>query len=364
MSAKVADLPTPALLLDLDVLERNVARMAERARSLGVALRPHVKTHKCVEIARLQRDAGARGLTVATLEEARAFTDAGFDDLTWAFPLPLSRLGEATELASRTRLGLLVDSLEAVRALDATGAELRVWIEVDSGQHRSGASPGGELVVAIAHAIHASPSLRLEGLLTHAGQSYACRGGVGLAEVAEHERATIVRVADRLRDAGVGVERTSVGSTPGMSAAGDLSGVTEARPGNYVLHDYTQTIIGSCSVRDCAATVLATVVSAAPDEGRAVVDAGALALSKDGSPSGVPPTMGRIFGDYARGELDETRHVRALSQEHGWVEGAFTVGERVRILPNHSCLASACFDRYHVVRGDVVVAEWPIHRAR
>jgi D-serine deaminase-like pyridoxal phosphate-dependent protein len=149
-----------------------------------------------------------------------------------------------------------------------------------------------------------------------------------------------------------------------MSAVRDLAGVTEARPGNYVFHDYQQTVIGSCAVSDCAVTVLSTVVSAQPDAGRAVVDAGALALSKDGAPSGAPPTMGRIFRDYANTVLDPVRHVRTVSQEHGWVDGSFAVGERVRILPNHSCLAAACFDRYHVVRGDVVVDEWRIHRER
>jgi D-serine deaminase-like pyridoxal phosphate-dependent protein len=357
------EIPTPALVLDLDVLEHNVERMAARAEELDVALRPHVKTHKCAEIARMQRDHGARGLTVSTLEEARFFAERGFDDLTWAFPVIPSRVPEVIELASRVRLGVTVDSMEAVELLDATRTPLRVWLEVDSGQHRSGVDPASERAVAIGRAIHDSPTLRFEGVLTHAGHSYACRRGQGLAEVAESERENAVLLADRLRDAGVSVEHVSVGSTPTMSAVRDLTGVTEMRPGNYVFHDYTQTIIGSCTLEDCAVTVLASVVSRAPGEGRSVIDAGALALSKDVSPSGAPATMGRIFtADGAR--LREDAHVRSLSQEHGLVEGELDTHARVRVLPNHSCLAAACFDRYHVVRGDRLVDLWPIHRAR
>lgn len=359
----LAELPTPALVVDLDVLEQNVRRMAARATELGVALRPHVKTHKCAEIALLQREHGARGLTVSTLEEARFFADHGFDDLLWAFPLIPSRVPEVLALAARVRFGVTVDSMEAVRLLDATAASLDVWVELDSGHHRSGVDPASARAVEIAREAHGSKTLRLAGVLTHAGQSYGCRGGVGLAEVAEMERASAVLLADRVRDAGVPVAQVSVGSTPTTSAARDLSGVTEIRPGNYVFHDYTQTVIGSCDLADCAVTVLASVVSSTPDAGRAVVDAGALALSKDGAPSGVPPTMGRILSDDGRA-LREDVHLHALSQEHGMVAGVLAEHARVRILPNHSCLAAACFDRYHVVRGDRVVDVWPIHRAR
>ncbi len=357
-------LPTPAAVIDLDVLEANVARQRQRAETLGVALRPHVKTHKCIEIARMQRDAGARGITVSTLAEARVFADAGFDDIIWAFPLVPSRLSEVRELAARVRLGLLVDSIEAVDVLAATREALHVWLEVDSGDHRSGVDPEGGLGIEIARRLHDSKRLRFEGLLTHAGHSYACRFGRGLAEIAEQERAVTVGLADRLRDGGVSVEHVSVGSTPTISAARDLSGVSEIRPGNYVFHDYTQTVIGSAGVSDCAMTVVSTVVSHRPGDARSVCDAGGLALSKESGPSGVPETMGRVYADYDDKRLDEEVMLTSLSQEHGVLRGALPVGKRLRILPNHSCMAAACFDRYHVVRGEEVVAEWPIHRAR
>jgi len=364
----VRELPTPALLLDLDVLEENIARQASRARRFGVSLRPHIKTHKCIEVARLQRSAGARGITVSTLAEARVFADHGFDDILWAFPLIPSRVGEVRELAERIRLTVVVDSPAAIDALEAAGAEVAVWIKVDCGYHRAGVDPAGDEGLRLGERLAASRSLRLEGVLTHAGHAYECRGGGGLQEIAEEERAAVAGFARRLRDEGMAVDHVSVGSTPTMSAVTDLTGVTEMRPGNYTFHDYTQTVIGSAGVADCALTVLSTVVSSRPvtgtSEGWSVVDAGGLSLSKDSGPTGCAPTMGRIYADYDAARLDEHRMLTSLSQEHGVTTGAMAVGERVRILPNHSCMAAACFDRYHVVRGGGVVDLWPIHRQR
>ena len=150
-----------------------------------------------------------------------------------------------------------------------------------------------------------------------------------------------------------------------MTAARRLDGVNEARPGNYAFYDYTQSVLGSCIVGDCAVTVLASVVSSQPGAPHCVIDAGALALSKDTGPEHGPhPTMGELFADYPRGALHAGRWVTSLSQEHGILNARLPVGERVRILPNHSCLTVACFDEYHVVRGDEVVDRWKIWRGR
>ncbi len=359
------DIPTPALLLDLDVLESNLEAMAERCRSLDVRLRPHVKTHKCPEIGRLQLEAGAAGITVATLEEARAFAAAGFDDLTWAFPVVPGRLEEARAVEEEhgARLRLLVDHRDAVDRLEALGHPFHVWLEVDCGYGRTGVDPGGEELLALAGALEASPTLAFDGLLTHSGQAYAARGADALAAAAEQERSVMVGAAERLRAEGVPVRAVSVGSTPAMSHARDLAGVDEARPGNYALYDRTQAHFGACGVDDVAVAVLATVVSSRPAAGRSVVDAGALALSKDAGPDDAPPAMGRVFADYGRRELGGAR-LASLSQEHGIVDAALPWGERVRILPNHACLTVACHDRFHVLRGDRVLGSWPIHRER
>lgn len=362
--ARLEELPTPALLLDLDVLEANLARMAARCRELGVRLRPHIKTHKCIEVARLQRAAGADGITVSTLHEARVFGRAGFEDRTWAFPLPASRVREAAELADGSRLALTVDSPEAVEALEGTGRACRVWLEVDCGYGRSGVDPTSERARRTAEAIDRSSSLELAGLLTHAGHAYQGRTAEAIADVAEEERAVTVGLAERLREAGIEVRQVSVGSTPGMAHVRRLDGVTEVRPGNYAFYDYTQVLLGSCRVGDCALTVLATVVSSGPAAAHSVVDAGALALSKDTGPAWSPPAFGRLLADPVAGVLRDDVQVTSVSQEHGILDGPLSLGDRVRILPNHSCLTAACFDACHAVRGQEVVARWRIERGR
>lgn len=368
---RVEELPTPALLLDREVLEANLARMQAKADALGAALRPHAKTHKSAEVARRQRAHGAKGLTVATLSEARYFAGAGFDDLTWAFPVVLSRLGEAAELAERVTLRLLVDTPEAVEALEATGRPFHVFLEVDSGQHRSGVDPGSARAAELARRLAEHPRLVFDGLLTHSGHAYRATTPAEAAAVAEEERRAMAELAARLRGEGIEVPVVSVGSTPAMSQVRDLSGVDEARPGNYVFYDGTQAAIGSCSPADAAVTVLASVVSSQPESGRAVIDAGALALSKDPGPThlpgGSPWGMGGVFEDlaaYRAGRPSERLRVSGLSQEHGVVSAELPVGRRLRVLPNHSCLAVPNFSGYWVVEGDEVVDRWPIHQGR
>ncbi len=175
-----------------------------------------------------------------------------------------------------------------------------------------------------------------------------------------------MRFAERLGEEGIAVRRVSVGSTPAMSAVESLAGITEARPGNYAFYDFTQVSLGACEPRDCAVTVLASVVSSQPGAKQCVVDAGALALSKDTGPSRPDggPAMGEIFEDYGAGVLSGEIRLVNLSQEHGIVSASLPVGERVRVLPNHSCLTAACFDEYTVVRGDEVVDRWKIWRGR
>ncbi len=408
-------LPTPAAILDLDVLERNVAAMAAKARALGVALRPHAKTHKCVEVARLQREHGASGLTVATLAEARAFAEAGFDDVTWAVPVLPGRLGEVIELARRITFRVLVASEVAAAAVEAAareaGVRLHVWLEVDSGQHRTGVDPASDLAERLAArlagsagATGAAPAdtpagLVFDGILTHAGQGYTAPGRAELLEAAATERDVMVALAERLRRAGIAVPGVSIGSTPTMAVVTDLAGVTEIRPGNYVFNDFVQAANGVCRPEDCALSVLATVISHQPGAAHAVVDAGALGLSKDLGPSeaarrrGYGPLLrwggavrdtGAVgaeatalasampAGGSVSATLDPTLQVVSVTQEHGVVagaspadvEGRLTFGEQVRILANHSCLTAALYDEYVVVRGDSVVGRWAVHRRR
>jgi D-serine deaminase-like pyridoxal phosphate-dependent protein len=368
---KLQDLPTPCAVVDLDRVEHNVERFSARARRLGVRLRPHVKTHKCLEAARLQVEGHFGGITVSTLAEARCFAHGGFTDITYAVPIPTDRLAEAVVLARRVdRLNLLVDQTTTVEAAEevarATGSSIDLFLEVDSGGGRTGVDPESDDGVRLAQRIAASSDLELRGILTHAGQAYDCRNRDAALEVGTLERDVMTGFAARLASAGVPVQEISVGSTPGFAAVGDLAGVTEARPGNYAFFDAFQAAIGTCTLDEVAFSVLVTVIGVYPRRREVVVNGGALALSKDPGPVHVDPDCGYGVVASAYGTRPiHTLRVVALTQEHGVIRAAgeldlhqLEVGTRLRILPNHSCLAAALHDRYWVARDEKVVGEW------
>jgi D-serine deaminase-like pyridoxal phosphate-dependent protein len=354
---------TPALLLHLDVVDANLRHMAERARELGIALRPHAKTHKCVELGRRQLAQGARGLTVATLVEAEVFARAGVADITWAFPLDPSHIGPARRIAEHTTLRVVTDDLATARALGGSG--LHVLLKVDCGYHRAGVDPASPYALAVARELGAERGLVFDGILSHSGHAYRTRNRAEAAAVAEEERAVMAGFAARLRGDGIPVREVSVGSTPAMAAVHDLTGVTEARPGNYIFYDRTMVLIGCCEPADVAVTVLATVVSHQPGAAQVIVDAGALELSKDLGPThlGLPVSFGAVRGH--PGVL-----VTSVSQEHGIIRGAapfdgkFPVGEQIELIPNHSCLTVALFDEYHVMQHGREIDRWRIERGR
>ena len=353
----VDDVATPALLVDLDVLEANVGRMAEAARSHGVGLRPHAKTHKTVEIAALQMAAGAVGLCLAKTSEAEAFARAGFRDIFLAYPVVgADKARRLLALSDSVRLSVGVDGEDGARSLAATfhaaGRTLDVLLEVDVGFHRVGVAP--EAALGLARRVAELPGLRLRGVFTFAGHAYSCPTPDDVAGVGRSEAQTLVGVAAALRDAGLPAEEVSVGSTPTAPHAMAMAGVTECRPGVYVFNDASQVSLGSCRPEDCALTVLATVVSVG-GSGRAVVDAGSKCLSSD-------PLRPRAGGHGWL--LGRASRIAWLSEEHGVVavaEGeSFRVGERVRILPNHACVVANLADRLLGVRSGRVEAELPV----
>lgn len=345
---------TPAVLVDLDVVERNIGAMAERARRHGVRLRPHAKTHKILEIGRKQIAAGAAGLSVAKVGEAEVFAAAGFDDLFVAYPVVGADKGRRLlALSDRARLAAGVDSPDGARTLDsvfrASGRRLDVLLKIDVGFHRVGVPP--DQAVQLAQSISNLSGLRFRGVFTHAGHAYLADSPEGVSRIGQSEGSILVETAQRIRDAGLEVEEVSVGSTPTAPHAMAIPGVTSCRPGNYVFHDASQVSLGVCRLEDCALTVLATVVSVpAPD--RAVVDAGSKTLSSDPlRPRG--PGHGFVLGRRSR--------IARLSEEHGVIDvtpgDVFRVGERVRILPNHACVVSNLHDRLLAVRGGGVETE-------
>jgi D-serine deaminase-like pyridoxal phosphate-dependent protein len=360
------DVETPALLLHREVVERNLVHMAGRARTLGVALRPHIKTHKCLELGRRQVALGATGLTVSTLFEAETFARGGFTDLTWAFPLDRTHFPHVQRIAKTgVTLRVVLDDLETAKALAGSG--LHAWLKVDCGYHRAGVDPSSRYGLEVARELGAERGITFDGILSHSGHAYRTRNKKEAAQIAEQERQVMVWFAELLRKDGLPVRGISVGSTPAMVAVEDLTGVTEARPGNYIFYDRTMVLIGCCAPEDVGVTVLASVVSHQPGASHFVVDAGALSLSKDLGPAhlGLEPAFGEVKG---HPELT----VASVSQEHGIIraaapaaiEGKFKVGQQIEIVPNHSCLTMAHFDEYAVVEGGKVVDRWTIARGR
>jgi D-serine deaminase-like pyridoxal phosphate-dependent protein len=366
-------LPTPSLLVDRARVERNVMRMASRIAALGARLRPHVKTHKAIEVGRLQAQAGMQGITVSTLAEARAFAAQGFDDITYAVPIEPGKFAAVVAMnAEGTRLAVITDDPEVPASLAAVakraGVTVDVYLKVDCGYGRAGVDPEGPALLEMAERIGSAAPLRFAGLLAHAGHSYQARGRAEILTIANAERDVMVAAARRLAAQGIAVPCVSIGSTPTASHVEDLTGVHEVRTGNYAFYDLMQVTIGSCGAADVALSVLSAVVHRDRAKGRVILDAGAIALSKDAGiadPDGVTH-YGRLVT--LEGEELGLR-VTALSQEHGWVQtddGAaldrLPVGARVRVLANHSCLTAAQHAHYEVCEGTRVVDRWVNHR--
>jgi len=374
----ILELPTPALLLDQSVLERNLTRMQDSANTFGVSLRPHIKTHKCIQIANHQLELGARGITVSTLFELEQFVAAGFNDITWALPLIPDHIERILELSDKATIRVVIDSpemFERLNAIERVGSErFHVWLKVDCGYHRAGVDPKSRLAEQLVQSFNESRNLVFDGILTHSGHSYDSRNRADIQVVAEQERSVMVEFAGRMRTKGYKIPMVSIGSTPTMSVTENLDGINEIRPGNYAFYDYTQVMLGSCGVADCALTVLASVISHQPGASHFILDAGALALSKDPGPLHISNDMdmGIIYEDYDRKRLQAHVHVKTLSQEHGKVlisessnlRDQYKVGDKVRILEHHSCLTAANFDYYYVVKGYEVIDRWKILRGR
>lgn len=369
---RLADLATPALILDRQRLAANCAAMAARAAKLGVRLRPHLKTAKSAKAARIATKGQFGGITVATLAEAQYFAAHGFRDITYAVGIAPVKLDAVARLQEDgVRMQLVTDDLAAVFAAakraEKLGAGFQLMIEIDTGGGRAGVPPEAPELIDIARAIEASPRLSLLGVLTHAGHSYRRKGAEAIAAVAEEERAGAVRAAERLRAAGLPCPVVSVGATPTAMFARSLAEVTEMRPGVYTLMDLYQMAIGVCSREDIAASVLATVIGHNRRTNRILVDAGALALSQDRGAAGLMEHTGFGWVCAERGEQLDGLYVAEVNQEHGMIASAsgvlpferLPVGARVRILPNHVCMMAAPYDRYIVVEGgDEIVATW------
>lgn len=365
---------TPALVLDFDRLKQNAQRISDRVRCLRANLRPHIKTHKCVEVGRIQTAGHSGAITVSTMAEACAFAANGFPDITYAVPIEPGKFAAAIEMTKSCEAFNLITDERQIPALlneaaKRAGVVINLFLKVDCGYHRCGVDPHSAEAVEMPREIAESTNLRFAGILTHAGHSYHCATREARLAVAGQERDVMRAVAQRLRSAGIEVPIVSIGSTPTITTVDHLEGIDEARPGNYIFFDAFMATTGSCSFADCALTVLAAVVHRDLRRGKVIIDAGAIALSKDRGPVEFDPACG--YGqvlDLAGQSLGGVR-IDSLSQEHGEASAVdstalarLTVGTRVRVVPNHSCLTAAQHPHYNVVENERVVDRWEIQR--
>lgn len=376
-------MPTPAALLDLTRLDRNILRMQAHLSALGVRFRPHVKTSKCLAVVERQLQAGATGITVSTLKEAEQFFAAGVRDVLYAVGIAPNKFAQALALRQAgCDLKLTTDSLDAAIALvefgRTHGHQFEVWIEVDTDGHRAGVRPDDPRLVQIGRAVHQGGQV-LGGVMTHAGGSYSLKTPAALRAMAEQERSLCVQAAQALRHAGLPCPNVSVGSTPTALSAAGLDGVTEVRAGVYVFFDLVMANIGVCRPEDIALSVLTSVIGHQTEKGWLIVDAGWMAMSRDRGTA----TQDH---DYGYGQVCDL-HGRILpgwtmsgaNQEHGIVSFCpgpqtppglaadvtqFPVGTLLRVLPNHACATAAQFGEYQALSApadlqQLQVTAWP-----
>ncbi len=348
---------TPYLLIDGAKMERNILKMANIAKGSGVALRPHVKTHKIPGIAKAQVEAGAKGITVAKLSEAEVMADAGIEDIFIAYPLVTDvKIRRAVRLGKRVRLVLGVDSLEGARRLSSIAkAEdhiLKVRLEVDTGLRRTGV-PHND-AVELANGIESLGNLNLIGIYTYRGAVLGGSRTLELEKAGLEEGQLMVSLACLMREQGIRVDDVSLGSTPTVEYVAKVEGVTEIRPGTYVFYDRMQAHLGACSLDECAATMVCTVVSR-PSEDLAVIDGGSKTFATDVPPGAEPLNLegfGHVVG-YPGVVLER------LTEEHGMLaldrDCDLGIGDTLQVIPNHICSTVNLHDEVYLVdEGDTV----------
>jgi D-serine deaminase-like pyridoxal phosphate-dependent protein len=352
---------TPALLIDLDIVDRNLERMQEKANKYGVALRPHIKTHKIPELAQLQMRLGARGITAAKVSEAEVMAAAGIKNIFVANQIVTKeKLHRLAALSKEVSISIGLDSVAAARKLSdvfaASGLTAEYLIEINSGLNRCGVLPGKK-PLELFQAVDTLPSLKFKGIFTHAGQVYGAGSLSEVKEVSHHESTIMAETVQAFAEVGTSPNIVSVGSTPTMKVWEGHEAVNEIRPGNYIFHDAIQVSLGAATLEECALSILATVISR-PTRERAVIDGGSKAFSSDRGAHGKEMASG--FGLV----LGKKATLVRLSEEHGIMnldpDEDLDIGDRVRIIPNHACAVVNLFDKAYGMRNMKVVEEFKI----
>ena len=356
---KYHELPTPALTIDLDILECNLDRMAAYSREHGIGLRPHTKTHKVPEVGRMQVERGAVGLTVAKVGEAEVMAGAGLDDILIAFPIwGEEKLRRIAAIARERNVLLSLDNQATAEGLsqaaDSAGATVGVLVEFDVGMRRCGVE-AGPAALELARKIAKMPGLKFRGLMIYPGNIWGMEAD--RKQIAKQVAERVEMTIEPFRKAGMEVEIVSGGSTPSAFLSERIPGVTEIRPGTYVYNDLNTFYQGACRLEDCAARVVATVVSTAVP-GRAMIDAGSKTLSADALGSGPAKGHGYVV------EAPDAALIK-LNEEHGHLDitsstHKFHVGEVVTVIPNHVCTCVNMHDEVFLTRKGQVEGSWKV----
>lgn len=352
----INNIDTPALLIEDLKLKHNIKSMQEKCNRFGVRLRPHIKTHKMPKIAKMQIDGGAKGIAVAKLGEAEIFANEGFDDIQIAnIIVGQTKIERLFHLKNKVNsLSVCVDSIEGVNQLSQmfndNSEKLNVMIEIDSGLGRSGLKEKLK-ILNLVNEIKKLSGLNFIGLLTHAGQVYSAENFEEVKKISKFEVDFMSELAEYLRRYGIAVNVISIGSTPSANAYESLDGISEIRPGNYVFYDMIQVSLGIANIKQCALSVLSTVISK-PTNDRVIIDAGSKSLHTDKGAHGNAKikTNGYI--------VNKRASILRLSEEHGFVyhDGEdFKIGEKIRIIPNHACAVCNLFDFAYLVNGNEII---------
>jgi D-serine deaminase-like pyridoxal phosphate-dependent protein len=362
------DLPTPQVLVDHRRAQRNIDRAQASADAAGVSLRPHAKTHKSPIVANWQIARGAVGICCAKVGEAEVFAEAGVRDIRLPYPVTPANAERVAALMDRASISIIVDHLGVATAwadaMKRIGRTLDVLIKVDVGFHRCGIDPERD-ALGFVSAIAALKGLRLRGLLSHAGHGYHASSEQELETIACREASLLTALRNQAAHAGINLGELSVGATPTFRYSLRQTGLSEVRPGNYVYFDRTQVSLGAAALDDCALTVLATVVT--KHDGRIILDCGSKTLTNDQA-RGITPAVGfgailRVDSENGR-QIDEGLTIERLSEEHATVKVTGSTklepGDRVQVVPNHSCVVSNLVDVVRIVEDERVVDSIPI----
>jgi D-serine deaminase-like pyridoxal phosphate-dependent protein len=385
----IEDLPTPCCLIDKAKMQRNIARLSAHIGNLHCTLRPHVKTHKSIAVTKAIIDAGnVKGITVSTLKEADYFFKHGINDILYAVGITPNKIAHVAHLIQQgCDLTVVIDNEEMLALIFEKMAQhncvFKVIIELDTDGHRSGVNPHSDTLISIAKHINNSAHTKFEGVMTHAGESYACFTEKAKQDMAAQERDLTLHAVKRLSEVGIHCNTVSIGSTPTAFAVDQLDGITEVRAGVYVFFDLVMAGLGVCDIDDIAMSVLGTVIGHQKDKGWVITDAGWMAMSRDRGTADHPQDYG--YGLVAPSSSQNTRYIMSdANQEHGIITAVsnaspesqteavseteskstkatfthFPVAKTVEILPNHACATAAQYSHYYVVENGVAIDKW------